>query len=195
MTPTMTQVIGQNVKARREAAGMTAKQLGEELGKLFPKVKDGKTVVKPWPTSAIYMMEAGDRSMIADEVLALASILETTPAQLVTPPIEVRAVQLGATTFDRSIFTLGSVNSPAEDALSGFEDDLTYIWSRAGEAWLGLKDVRDMLSMLQEQIRGYRQTGEAPAGVVRKLEEKSAELQAKLDRYQSLEGEDDGEGK
>ena len=42
------------------------------------------------------MMEAGDRKMIAAEVAALAHILDTTVADLFTPPAEAETVSAGS---------------------------------------------------------------------------------------------------
>jgi hypothetical protein len=94
---TMPRVIGYNVKIRREALGMTAKTLGQRMGEYFPKVsKEGVAENKPWPTPAIYMMEAGDRAMVAQEVVALSHVLDMPLVQLFTPPADVETVVAGA---------------------------------------------------------------------------------------------------
>lgn len=85
MELTPAQVIGMNVKELRESRGLTAKQLGEKLGEVFPRTKDGATESKPWPTSTVYMMEAGDRAMISVEVVALAEVLDVPVSHLFAP--------------------------------------------------------------------------------------------------------------
>jgi hypothetical protein len=94
---TVPKVIGFNVKNRREALGMTAKTLGQKMGEYFPKVaKNGAVEPKPWPTPAVYMMEAGDRAMVAQEVAALSRILYIPIAQLFTPPSDIEVVTVGS---------------------------------------------------------------------------------------------------
>ncbi|WP_400158523.1 helix-turn-helix domain-containing protein [Arthrobacter sp. BPSS-3] len=83
---TITQVIGHNVRTKRDALGMTAAVLGERLGEIFGK---------PWPRQTIYMMESGDRAMVAHEVLAVSHVLEIPLAQLFLPPADVRTVTTG----------------------------------------------------------------------------------------------------
>lgn len=83
---TAQQIVGHNVKTRREAHQMTAKSMGIAMGEVF-----GKT----WPPQTVYMMEAGERKMVAAEVVALAHILETTVADLFSPPSVVETVEVG----------------------------------------------------------------------------------------------------
>jgi transcriptional regulator with XRE-family HTH domain len=105
----MPKVVGHNVRKRRDLLGMTAATLGERIGAVF-----GKT----WPRQTVYMMEAGDRSMIAAEVAALAQILETTPAQLLAPPLEADAVEVGTARIPRaSLMFAAEDDSPAEGVL------------------------------------------------------------------------------
>lgn len=65
-----------NIKTLREERRITAKEFGEEMGRRFPRTnKKGEKVTKPWAPSGVYMMEAGKRAMAADEMLAVADIL------------------------------------------------------------------------------------------------------------------------
>ena len=89
MNWTMTQVIGHNIRTRRDALGMTAAALGEKIGDVFGK---------PWPRQTVYLMEGGDRAMVAQEVLALSQILDMPLVQLFTPPAEVEGVTAGTIT-------------------------------------------------------------------------------------------------
>ncbi|PXA77921.1 helix-turn-helix domain-containing protein [Auritidibacter sp. NML100628] len=76
MNITTSQLIGMNIKALREERRLTAKEFGKQLGERLPKTdKTGKSFIKPWSASTVYMMEAGKRAMAADEMLAVADIL------------------------------------------------------------------------------------------------------------------------
>lgn len=83
---TLPKVIGHNVRQRRDALGITAAALGEKVGEVFGK---------PWPRQTVYLMENGDRAMVAAEVAALAKILDVTVADLFTPPAEAESVTVG----------------------------------------------------------------------------------------------------
>lgn len=82
-------IIGRNVKERREALGMKAKTLGEMMGAHLGKES------KPWPPQTVYMLEAGDRAMVATEVVALAEVLDLRVADLFAPPAGVTEVTAG----------------------------------------------------------------------------------------------------
>jgi transcriptional regulator with XRE-family HTH domain len=83
---TPAQVIGGNVKAAREHRGMTAKELGEKVGEIF-----GKT----WPRQTVYLLEQGERRLAAEEVVALAYVLDVSITELFIPPSSVDQVQVG----------------------------------------------------------------------------------------------------
>lgn len=89
-TWTVAQVIGHNVKTRREQLGMTGDDLGRLAGAAL--TSDGK----PWPRQTVYMVERGERAMVAAEVSALAYLLRTTVAELFMPPSEGGEVTLGS---------------------------------------------------------------------------------------------------
>ncbi len=83
---TPAEVIGDNVKNRREALGLTAAAVGEKIGELTGKA---------WPRQTVYQVESGNRAMVADEVVALAHVLNTTVPQLFIPPARVEEVHIG----------------------------------------------------------------------------------------------------
>jgi transcriptional regulator with XRE-family HTH domain len=76
----MAQVIGHNVKTRREQLGMTGDELGQRAGGALSS--DGK----PWPRQTVYMVERGERAMAAAEVAVLAEVLDIPIAQLFQAP-------------------------------------------------------------------------------------------------------------
>lgn len=99
------QVIGYNVKTRREALGMTAEDLGERLE---PYLRN------KWPRQTVYLLEQGNRRVTADEAVALAHILGTTVADLFTPGPEVDAVIVGDKVIEREALLVEASESEGE---------------------------------------------------------------------------------
>ena len=96
---TPAQVIGENVKAAREARGMTAEAFAERVGEIL-----GST----WPRQTVYLLEAGGRRLAAEEVVAIAIVLDVSIADLFTPSAEVDTVQVGKQSFPRDrLLTIG----------------------------------------------------------------------------------------
>lgn len=125
---TMAQVIGHNVKVRREAMGMTAAVLGEKIGNVFGK---------PWPRQTVYMLESGERAMVAQEVVALSQLLDMPLLQLFTPPADVHTV------------IAGSLCIPADALLAETtaDDDMQQL----AKALRGLEQTRSKLLAVAEQ--------------------------------------------
>lgn len=69
-------VVGQRVRERREALGLTQEQFGNLLEPFAGK---------PWSRQAVCAAEKGDRSFGIAEVTALASALRTTVGELLGP--------------------------------------------------------------------------------------------------------------
>jgi hypothetical protein len=82
---TPAQVIGENVRRLRDNR-MTADDFGGRIGKIFGK---------PWPRQTVYLLEQGKRRLAAEEVVAIATVLDVSIADLFTPPPEVDQVQVG----------------------------------------------------------------------------------------------------
>ncbi|MCZ9884059.1 helix-turn-helix transcriptional regulator [Arthrobacter sp. B2a2-09] len=149
---TMPQVIGHNVKTRREALGITAKALGADVGAVFGKA---------WPPQTIYMLEAGDRAMIAQEVVAVAHVLETTPANLFTPPLDVKVVTAGNLIVGRGLLlglsqNLAGASDKTLDLLRDLMDEVREAWAAAGRAQAILSaDVSDRLKSIDERISAH----------------------------------------
>lgn len=128
MNWTMPQVIGHNAKAKREAMGMTAAALGEKIGEVFGK---------PWPRQTVYMMENGERAMVAQEVVALSQLLDMPLLQLFTPPADVQSI------------IAGTLSVPAEALLAKASDDEHM--KQLGHALRGLEQTRGKLFALAQQ--------------------------------------------
>jgi hypothetical protein len=99
---TPAQVIGQNVKRLREHR-MTAEVFGARIGEIFGK---------PWPRQTVYMLEQGQRRLAAEEVVAIAFLLDVSIADLFVPAADVDEVQVGRWRLPRErLLTQGQKDS------------------------------------------------------------------------------------
>ncbi|MFG2021107.1 helix-turn-helix domain-containing protein [Actinomadura geliboluensis] len=78
-------VIGQRIREVREINDVTQGQLGERLGELLGR---------EWSRQAVSTAEKGGRAFTAAELVAIAHALGTTVPRLMTPAVEVRAIEL-----------------------------------------------------------------------------------------------------
>lgn len=69
---------GQRLRARREALGLTLKEVATRLRQWYPT----------WDDTLIYKMEHGKRSIKADELPYIAIALECSPLDLLDKPNE-----------------------------------------------------------------------------------------------------------
>jgi len=78
-------VIGANIADARKRRGITQADLGIKLGELLG---DG------WLRQAVWSAERGKRAFTAVELIAFARTLDTTVQALLTPPIQVREIEM-----------------------------------------------------------------------------------------------------
>jgi hypothetical protein len=71
---------------------MTAETLGERLGEILGN---------PLPRQTVYLLEQGGRRLAAEEVVALAIVLDVSVAELFTPWGDVDQVQVGERSYPR----------------------------------------------------------------------------------------------
>lgn len=79
------ELVGQRIREHRERLGITQEELGRRLEPLLGK---------PWPRQAVWAAEQGKRSFAVAELVALADVLQTRPARLITPPLSVDDIEL-----------------------------------------------------------------------------------------------------
>lgn len=77
--------VGQRIRERREELGMSQTDLGQRLAEYLGR---------QWTRQAVSAAEQGKRAFTAAELVAIAHVLDTRPARLVTPPIELKEVEL-----------------------------------------------------------------------------------------------------
>lgn len=118
------EVIGQRIKDVREINDVTQQQLGQRLGELLGK---------EWSRQAVSSAEKGERAFTAVELVAIAHVLGTTVPRLMTPPVNVRTIELpsgaeiGRTEVTRSALPRAStekVYAEMEESLRGLAQNL-----------------------------------------------------------------------
>jgi 8-oxo-dGTP pyrophosphatase MutT (NUDIX family)/transcriptional regulator with XRE-family HTH domain len=80
------EVVGWQVRERREALGLTQEQLGKQLEPFLGRA---------WSRQAVSAAEKGERSFGAAELVTLASVLRMTVGDLLRPPVQETVVDLG----------------------------------------------------------------------------------------------------
>ncbi|QSZ53064.1 helix-turn-helix transcriptional regulator [Paenarthrobacter sp. AT5] len=98
---TVTKVIGHNVRKRRDELGITAAALGERVG---------QALGKSWPRQTVYLMESGERAMIATEIAVLAELLNVPVVALFAPPPEPDSVIAGTLTISTETLAISSAD-------------------------------------------------------------------------------------
>lgn len=83
------EVVGRQIRERRELAGLTQAQIGHRLAPLLGK---------PWSRQAVSAAEKGERAFGAAELVAFSAILNATVGDLLEPPENESAVDLGGPT-------------------------------------------------------------------------------------------------
>jgi transcriptional regulator with XRE-family HTH domain len=75
-TPTYRQIVGRNVRRARTDTGMSQDALGEAMAQFLKE---------PWVKQTVWRVENGKRAVDADELVALAFLLNVSVAALLTP--------------------------------------------------------------------------------------------------------------
>jgi len=83
------EVIGDRMLARRTELGLTQEQVGARMGRLLGR---------EWTRQAVSAAEKGRRAFTAVELVAIANVLGETLSALLTPPSDVKAIELGELT-------------------------------------------------------------------------------------------------
>lgn len=185
-TWTMPRVIGHNVRVRRDALGITAATLGQRVG---------EALGKPWPRQTIYLMESGERAMIAAEVAVLTQILDTTVADLFTPPAEVESVSAGSLTISADALA-APVGGDADTA--ALADDLRALDRSRAEILTAVRAQEELLGNARTALRGddlAEVDGETAVGRYMNASRAAANrfYEDKGLKFGPMGGEDDGE--
>lgn len=96
MNPTIRQIIGQNVQARRVAAGDSQKKFAQRLDALSTKPH------RAWTVNAVSESETGKRTWTADDVVLFARALGVSPGALFDIPAAVANVDIDGEAIPRA---------------------------------------------------------------------------------------------
>lgn len=135
-------IVGQNVAALRARKDWSQPELGKHLGALLES--------KPWSRQAVSNAENGLRAFTAADLVALACVLETSPAALLTlgPTSHVQTIELGDVSIRRDHLenptwthestseALGDVVEVISTLVKGLDElqDVAYpLWKRGQE--------------------------------------------------------------
>lgn len=113
-------VIGQRIREVREINDVTQGQLGERLGELLGR---------EWSRQAVSTAEKGGRAFTAAELVAIAHALGTTVPRLMTPAVDVRAIELpGGVEIKRQEVTRSTLpRASTEKAFDAADENLQAI--------------------------------------------------------------------
>lgn len=180
---TPARVIGANVKAARERRGTSAAALGAEIGKYLGKA---------WPRQTVYLVESGERAMVAAEVVVLAEVLDLRVADLFAPPAGVTEVAAGTlrvpasrlavpTGEDTDWETLADIFEAVGEVRGGLYRDVMALWQIVDDARAAIRGedlpeaprgggVRDTMARsvmeevddIYERVRARRGRGPLP---------------------------------
>lgn len=142
MSQRVEEFVGQRVRDHREQLGITQEELGRRLEPLLGK---------PWPRQAVWAAEQGKRAFTAAELVALASVLDTQPARLVTPPLTVDEVEMPS----GETLPASSLTPPAKMPFSEVAILAAKAVQTAQEAQEDSERALAVASRLAEYIEGY----------------------------------------
>ena len=146
------EVVGWQVRERREALGLTQEQLGRELALYLPR---------PWSRQAVSAAEKGERSFGAAELVALAAVLHTTAGGLLRPPLQESEVELGgaAAVPKEMLFDVIASKLPEDLDFAAIQRTLTLLAESAARSQ---GDVARTLELAQEVDRLITQRVSGP---------------------------------
>jgi len=152
MTWDMSRVAGYNAKVRRTEIGMDVPTFGAQMQ---------EALSRPWKRQTVSAMENGDRAMTANDLVAVAHVLQTTPSLLLIPPIEATTVHVGNLIVGRELLlglspNLTGASDMTLDLLRALMDDVRESWAAAGRAQEILTDeVSERLKSIDERITAH----------------------------------------
>lgn len=145
------EVVGWQIRERREALQLTQDQLGRQLAIYLGR---------PWSRQAVSAAEKGDRSFGAAELVALATVLHTTIGDLLRPPLQESAVELGGVNPVPKdlLFDVIASRLPEDLNFAAIQDTLTLLAESAvrsqGDVARTLKLAQDVDTLITQRVAG-----------------------------------------
>jgi transcriptional regulator with XRE-family HTH domain len=123
------EVVGLKIAEYRAAAGLSQTELGERLSQLLGR---------SWPRQSVWAAEHGKRDFTAAELAALVEVLRLPGVdELLVPPVDVDAVDLGGAAIERTGLPRdggSSRHDALRDALQLIRDQAQSLGKNAGHA-------------------------------------------------------------
>lgn len=135
------ELVGQCVRDRREELGMSQPEFGQRLAHWLGR---------PWTRQAVSAAEQGKRAFTTAELFAIAQVLDTRPARLLAPPLNVAELELpsGAALPTRKIGDIGI----ADRYLSQMWDELADGKRTHDQASKMLVELGKALNSLEDKL-------------------------------------------
>ncbi|MGH3276708.1 MAG: helix-turn-helix domain-containing protein [Streptosporangiaceae bacterium] len=130
--------VGQRIRDRRDELGMTQEEFGRRVGHFLGK---------PWSRSTVSVAENARRAFTAAELVAIANVLGTRAARLLTPPVDVEELEMPSGATMRA-HPLGPDVGINDKYLSQMQDELAQILSTTGQTRRAAKVLEDKLTTL-----------------------------------------------
>lgn len=152
MTWDMSKVVGHNARVRRTEMGIDVPSFGSAME---------QALGRPWKRQTVSAMENGERAMTANDLVAIAHVLQTTPSHLLVPPIEAKAVHVGDLIVGRDLLvgmpaSLAGASDKTLDLLRDLMDEVREAWGAVGRAQAILnEDVTERLKSIDDRITAH----------------------------------------
>jgi transcriptional regulator with XRE-family HTH domain len=121
----MSKIVGHNARARRLEIGMDVPTFGARME---------DALGKPWKRQTVSAMENGDRAMTANDLVAIAHVLDKTPAMLLVPPLEAQDIQVGNLKLEPRGLMSGSMEGEFAGLLLQLMDEVRDAYAAVGIA-------------------------------------------------------------
>ncbi|KGH48254.1 hypothetical protein IN07_03365 [Modestobacter caceresii] len=140
------EVIGQNVRSRREELEMTQEELGRRVGGLLGR---------EWPRQTVFTAEKGGRSFTAAELVAFAFVLDVSIERLFRLPLGERAIQLatGVGLDHAALRQSAEDGGPVQQKLEEMRQTLRTLFDANAEAGKAQRWTDDAVRKLNEQMQ------------------------------------------
>lgn len=129
------QFVGQRVKQRREELTLTQEQFGQELAPYLGKA---------WSRSTVSVAESGGRAFTAAELVAIALVLETRAARLITPGVDVRSIEFPSR-LSLPAGAVAPITGPADQQLAS-------VWADLQQALKSTEDTNSAVRSAAEKL-------------------------------------------
>lgn len=141
------EMVGRRVREHRELLGMTQEELGRRLEPLLGKA---------WPRQAVWGAERGQRAFTSAELVALASVLATTPARLISSPPGLQEIEMpsGKTIPAKAVSDLSHRDPPSAEVWELADRFVGAVRQAEESSTVASTAASALVALLEEQTLG-----------------------------------------